>query len=217
MTRRSAILGYVVLIVLLSAGAAQSLAGNNTVTGGDIVNGSVSSADIRDGSVSYADVKDGAVGSKKILDNSVQGSDVRNDTLTGADINESSLSIPKVYKAQVNQNGSLRSSGSSFGVSSEKMRRTSDGLTDDVYLVTFPADVSGCVATASAASFSADDVQDPTFVLSTSVTPTTRTYSLGATSYIQDQTPSGVVVVAWDATSAIQDLRRTDFALSVVC
>lgn len=68
---RSAVLGTAVLVVMLTAGAAQSLAGSNTVFSDDIV----------DGQVAYADIRDNAMTGKKILDNSV----------TGADVNEASL------------------------------------------------------------------------------------------------------------------------------
>lgn len=56
MTRRSAILGYIVLIVLLSAGTAQSLSGSNTVDTGDIIDGQVYSTDIKNGTITGADV-----------------------------------------------------------------------------------------------------------------------------------------------------------------
>jgi len=58
MSKRSAVLGYVVLIILLSAGTAQGLAGKDTVTGGDVVNGSLSGADIKDDSLTGSDVNE---------------------------------------------------------------------------------------------------------------------------------------------------------------
>lgn len=57
---------YVALVVLLTAGAAQSLTGSN----------SVFTDDIAAGQVTYADLRDNAVTGRKILDNSVTGADV---------------------------------------------------------------------------------------------------------------------------------------------
>ena len=68
---RSTIVGFAVLVVLMTAGAAQSLSGSNTVFTDDIVNGHVTNADLGT--------------------NSVTGGKVYNNTLTNADINESSL------------------------------------------------------------------------------------------------------------------------------
>lgn len=63
---RSTIVGFAILIVLMGAGAAQGLAGSNTVFTDDIV----------DGQVAYSDIRDGAMTGKKILDNSVTGVDI---------------------------------------------------------------------------------------------------------------------------------------------
>lgn len=62
----ASIVGYVALIVILTAGAAQSLAGTNTVDSGDIIDGTIATPDLKTGSVSGS----------KILDNSVAGVDV---------------------------------------------------------------------------------------------------------------------------------------------
>lgn len=61
------IIGYTALTVILTAGAAQSLAGTNTVDSGDIV----------DGTISTPDLKNGAVSGSKILDNSVTSADIQ--------------------------------------------------------------------------------------------------------------------------------------------
>lgn len=73
---RSTIIGFATLVVLLSAGAAQSLAGSNTVTSDDILDGSVTSADIKDQGILYADIKDGSMTGKKILDKSITSADI---------------------------------------------------------------------------------------------------------------------------------------------
>jgi len=72
MNRRSVIVGFAALTVLLTAGTAQSLSGTNTVNSGDIINGQVA----------YVDLKDGAVTGKKVLDNSLASPDINEETLT---------------------------------------------------------------------------------------------------------------------------------------
>jgi len=75
------LLGYTALTVILTAGAAQSLSGANTVFSDDIVDGNVTSADIKDQGILYADIKDGAMTGKKILDGSPRR-DFQRKTLT---------------------------------------------------------------------------------------------------------------------------------------
>lgn len=65
------LLGYTALTVILTAGAAQSLAGSNTVDTGDIV----------DGQVTYSDIRSNAITGSKILDNSITGADIKDSTL----------------------------------------------------------------------------------------------------------------------------------------
>lgn len=60
------VLGYMALTVILTAGAAQSLSGTNTVDSGDIIDGQVATSDIRNNSVTGA----------KILDNTVTDGDL---------------------------------------------------------------------------------------------------------------------------------------------
>lgn len=89
----ASLLGYTAMILILTAGAAQSLAGSNTVDSGDIIDGSIVTADLKansitgsrvlDASLNTPDIKDGAINSAKLADNSV----------AGVDIDESSLSI----------------------------------------------------------------------------------------------------------------------------
>src|SRR5687768_16007348 len=62
----ASIVGFAVLIVLLSAGAAQSLAGTNTVTSDDIV----------DGTIVAADIKTAAIGGRPIVDSSILKADI---------------------------------------------------------------------------------------------------------------------------------------------
>lgn len=58
---RATVVGFAILLVLMSAGAAQSLSGSNTVDSDDIINGTVASADIKDDSVKAVDIKANAI------------------------------------------------------------------------------------------------------------------------------------------------------------
>jgi hypothetical protein len=71
MSIRSSAVGLAAVVVLMGAGAAQSLSGSNTVFGDDIV----------DGTITTPDLKTGALSGSKILDNSVTGTDVNESTL----------------------------------------------------------------------------------------------------------------------------------------
>jgi len=62
----ASIVSYAALTLILTAGAAQSLSGSNTVYSDDIV----------DGQVKGPDIKAGAVSGSKILDNSVTTTDI---------------------------------------------------------------------------------------------------------------------------------------------
>jgi len=84
MRNRSAIIGYAMLTVILTAGAAQGLAGTNTVTSDDIVNETIKSSDV--------------------LNNSLTTSDIKNGSLRTSDFY---ASVPNVYFAQVDANGNL--------------------------------------------------------------------------------------------------------------
>ena len=63
--------GYALLIVVLSAGAAQSLAGTDTVFTDDIVAGGVTTPDIRDRAVTGTKVLDGSLTAADIAAGSV--------------------------------------------------------------------------------------------------------------------------------------------------
>jgi hypothetical protein len=84
MRNRSAIVGYAVLTLILTAGAAQGLAGTNTVTSDDIVNETIKSSDV--------------------LNNSLTTSDIKNGSLRQSDWYPT---VPNAYFAQVDSNGNL--------------------------------------------------------------------------------------------------------------
>jgi hypothetical protein len=81
---RSTIIGFAVLVILLTAGAAQSLDGSNTVFGDDIVDGTITTPDLKVGSISGSRLLDSGITSSKIYDN----------TITGVDVNEATLALP---------------------------------------------------------------------------------------------------------------------------
>ena len=116
------VLGYTALTVMLTAGAAQSLSGTNTVDSGDII----------DGQVAYADIRDNAMTGKKLLDNSVTGADIRESTIPG---------FRRTYFARVSSTGVLDSTNGG-ATSSEKFGTAS-------YRVRFPFKIESCAATAS--------------------------------------------------------------------
>lgn len=71
MNLKSTLIGSTMLVVLLTAGAAQSLSGSNTVYTDDIVNGQVYGGDL--------------------ANSAVTGSKIYNNTVTGTDVNEATL------------------------------------------------------------------------------------------------------------------------------
>ena len=84
MRNRSAIIGYAMLTVILTAGAAQGLAGTNTVTSDDIVNESILSSDIKNEQIRSSDILNGQVS-----------------------LYDLSASVPNAYFAQVDSGGNL--------------------------------------------------------------------------------------------------------------
>lgn len=71
MNKPSVLVSFAALTLLLTAGAAQSLAGTNTVDSGDII----------DRTIGTPDVKVGAFAGQTILDNSMTGLDINEETL----------------------------------------------------------------------------------------------------------------------------------------
>jgi len=97
MRLRSAVLGATILVFSLTAGAAQSLTGSNTVF----------SDDIADGQVAYADIRDNAMTGKKILDNSVASADVRDGSIArqdlGLDVISGVTKVSQLHQVAANQ------------------------------------------------------------------------------------------------------------------
>ena len=59
MSIRTSAIGLATVVVLMSAGAAQSLSGSNTVTSDDIVDGQITSADVKNNAIYGADIYPG--------------------------------------------------------------------------------------------------------------------------------------------------------------
>ena len=75
------VVGYTALTLILTAGAAQSLSGSNTVFSDDIVDGTITHADVKANSIGGSKLLNNAVTGAKILDNSLLSADIRGDTL----------------------------------------------------------------------------------------------------------------------------------------
>jgi hypothetical protein len=122
---RSTILGFAVLTILLTAGAAQSLSGSNTVFTDDIVDNNVTNADLGT--------------------NSVTSSKVAPNSLTGSDINEASIpGFKKVLVAHVDADGDLLAGSDATA---------SDDSSAGRYLVTFPLAVAACAKSVTVSEF----------------------------------------------------------------
>lgn len=98
---RSTLLGTTALVVLLTAGAAQSLSGSNTVFTDDIAPKQVYNSDLADNAVSGG----------KVYDNSLSGADIRNGTLSGADIADNSLSGADIDESTLDLQSAFARSG----------------------------------------------------------------------------------------------------------
>jgi len=134
MRTRSIILGYVALILLLTAGAAQSLSGSNTVF----------TDDIAPGAVNFSDIHENAVTSSRIAPGSVFGSDIANNAVTGTDINEASIpGFKKVYTTRIRSTGTEQSGDATAATK----------LVTGSYRVTFGFNVSPCSAHATPSNF----------------------------------------------------------------
>jgi hypothetical protein len=121
MRTRSAIVGYAILTVLLTAGAAQGLSGSDTVF----------TDDIKDGQVTRDDLATSAVNSTKVA----------NESLTGVDINEASIpGFKKVFFARV------KGDGNQFAGDATASAKLGPGR----YSVTFAFPPDACAAVASA-------------------------------------------------------------------
>lgn len=79
------VIGWVVVLALCTAGAAQALPGTSTVDSGDIVNGQVKRADIGGNAVTGAKVADGSLGASDLAFKSI-GTDQLADRSVDADV-----------------------------------------------------------------------------------------------------------------------------------
>jgi len=86
MKKTHAIFAFVALTVLLTAGAAQSLAGSNTVFSDDIVDGQVKFADIKPDAVTSSRIRTDAVGASEIRADNVGSSEIAADAVGSSEI-----------------------------------------------------------------------------------------------------------------------------------
>ena len=92
MSKRANVLALAIIIVMVSAGAAQGLSGKNTIFSNDIAEGEVHSSDIKNGTI--------------------RGKDVKSNSLTAKDIDESTLDIGLMRGSQgLNGDGPAGSTG----------------------------------------------------------------------------------------------------------
>ncbi len=97
----ASILGYVILTVILTAGAAQSLTGTNTVDSGDIIDGTVKNIDIKpstitgsrilDNSVGAADLAANAVGNAEMADNAIGMVEMLDNAIGNAEMADNAI------------------------------------------------------------------------------------------------------------------------------
>jgi len=116
--------GYAALTVLLTAGAAQSLAGSDTVFSDDIVAGAVATSDIRE--------------------NAVTSSRIANGGVFGADINGSQAGLKKIFVTRVRANGTKISGDATSSA------RAATLLPSGSYQLQFPFPVGSCAALTTA-------------------------------------------------------------------
>jgi hypothetical protein len=187
MRTRSIILGCVALTLLLTAGAAQSLSGSNTVF----------TDDIADGQVRYPDIRDGAVTGKKILDDSVTGADVKESTIPG---------FKRVYFARVMF---VYADGTESGPKGARLyggNATSATINEATleYKVTFPVNVATCASTVT--SGTVPGLVPPEAAINPQSRPVASTRIAAAN-------PNDVFVTFMQATNASAD----NFSLVLVC
>jgi hypothetical protein len=162
------LLGYTAITVILTAGAAQSLAGSKTVFGDDIVDGTITTPDLKAGSIAGSRLLNHGITGSKVYPNTLTGTEINESTLvqpdnsvtsakivdgsiTGADVDESSFgTVPtattadaatNILTALVNSDGTMRSQGRGASSSTESAYGT--------YSVVFDRRVDGCYYSAT--------------------------------------------------------------------
>jgi hypothetical protein len=109
MKKTHALFAFVSLIVLLTAGAAQSLSGTNTVDSGDIIDGQVKFADIKPDAITSSRIRTDAVGASEIRADQVGASELADDSVASANIingtvTSSDLGADSVFNSELGDN-----------------------------------------------------------------------------------------------------------------
>jgi hypothetical protein len=102
MKKTHALFAFVSLIVLLTAGAAQSLSGTNTVDSGDIIDGQVKFADIKPDAVTSSRIRTDAVGASEIQADQVGASELADNSVGSANIIDGTVTSADITNGQVN-------------------------------------------------------------------------------------------------------------------
>jgi hypothetical protein len=147
MSKRAALLGYVLLVVLMSAGAAQSLSGTNTVDSGDIKAGEVKGSDIAANVVTGSKVKDGSIVAADLGTNAVTGEKVADGSITTEKLG---FRICSVYILSANAN--VRSGGCGNGGTPWDVTRPTTGATTGIYCIQLPNGINNGSVTIDGAS-----------------------------------------------------------------
>lgn len=93
---QSAAVGGAALVILLSAGMAQSLSGSNTVYSDDIVANNVRTADLGTNSVTRVKIADNAIAGPEIINGTVGSAEIANGAVTGAKVADGSVDRTKL-------------------------------------------------------------------------------------------------------------------------
>lgn len=86
MSKRANALALAIIIVLVTAGAAQSLTGSDTVFSDDIVDGQVTNADVAVNTLTGNRLKDSAVTTAKIKDGTIKRSDISGQIISADEL-----------------------------------------------------------------------------------------------------------------------------------
>lgn len=89
----ASILGYVILTVVLTAGAAQSLTGTNTVDSGDIVDGTVKNIDIKPSTITGSRILDDSVGAADLAANAVGNAEMADNAVGNAEMGDNAIGL----------------------------------------------------------------------------------------------------------------------------
>lgn len=128
MKKSHALVAFVGLFVLLTAGTAQSLSGTNTVDSGDIIDGQVKFADIKPDAVTSSRIRSDAVGASEIRADQVGVSELADNSVGSLNIIDGTVTSADITNGQVNTTdlaaGAVR--GSDLGTITQRSAVSAD-------------------------------------------------------------------------------------------